>query len=116
MATATFVQEGDSIDYTPGVDLAAGDVVAQGVLIGVAMRPIPANTLGALRVRGIVDLPKEAGAVFVEDFGEPVYWDPVAGVATPTSTAPNQPLGATVRPAAASDTTVRVLMTPSLGA
>jgi len=113
---ATFVQEGDSIEYTPGVDLAAGAVVAQGVLIGVAMRPIPANTLGALRVRGIFDLPKEAGVAFVEDFGESVYWDPIAGVATATPTAPNQPLGATVRPAAAADPTVRVLVNPSLGA
>jgi len=113
---ATFVQEGDSIEYTPGVDLAAGDVVAQGILIGVAMRPIPANTLGALRVRGIFDLPKEAGVPFIEDFGERVYWDPLAGVATATPTAPNQPLGSTVRPAAAADPTVRVLVTPSLGA
>jgi predicted RecA/RadA family phage recombinase len=36
MATATYVQHGDSIDHTPGAAVAAGDVVVQGELVGMA--------------------------------------------------------------------------------
>ena len=31
-------QDGAAIDYTPGTDVAAGDVVVQGELVGVAKR------------------------------------------------------------------------------
>ena len=50
MATATFVHDGNAIDYTPGAQVAAGAVVVQGELIGVAKTPIAANALGALAV------------------------------------------------------------------
>jgi len=46
MATATFIHDGNAIDYTPGSDVSAGDVVVQGELVGVTKRDIPANTLG----------------------------------------------------------------------
>ena len=52
MATAGFQHDGNAIDHTPTADVAAGDVVVQGDLIGVAKTPIPANTLGALAVVG----------------------------------------------------------------
>ena len=48
MPQATFVQDGCAIDYTPGAAIAAGDVVVQGDLVGVAKRPIAANDLPAL--------------------------------------------------------------------
>ena len=47
MATAVYVHEGDAVDYTPGSDVAAGDVVVQGELVGVARTPIAANTAGS---------------------------------------------------------------------
>jgi len=50
MATAVFVQEGDVIDYTPSSAVAAGDVVVQGDLIGVAKQPIAANTAERARI------------------------------------------------------------------
>lgn len=40
MAQATFVHDGRAIDYTPGGDVAAGDVVVQGELVGIAKTPI----------------------------------------------------------------------------
>jgi predicted RecA/RadA family phage recombinase len=48
MATVTFVHDGEAIDYTPAADVAAGAVVVQGELVGVAKQPIAANKLGAL--------------------------------------------------------------------
>ncbi len=82
MAKATYVQDGDSIDYTPSSAVAAGDVIAQGTLVGVAKTPIAGNVLGALAVRGVFDVAK-AAVVFTA--GAAVYWDadgdPVGGTA-----------------------------------
>ena len=82
MAQAVFVQEGDAVDYTPGADVAAGAVVVQGTLVGVAKQPIASGKLGALSVRGLFDVAKAAVAFTA---GVAVYWDadgsPVGGVA-----------------------------------
>jgi predicted RecA/RadA family phage recombinase len=107
MATAIFVQEGDAVDYTPGTDVAAGDVVVQGDLVGVTPRPIPANTAGGLVVEGVFDFPKATGGGSAIAAGTVVYWDATNKVATATSTG-NKQLGRTVLAAADADTTVRV--------
>ena len=106
MATATFVQNGNAIDYTPASDVAAGDVVVQGDLIGVAKVPIPAGTLGALAVEGVFDFPKGVGQIFA---GDAAYWDEAAQrvVENPDNEA-NPLLGWVVRDAEADDFTVRV--------
>ena len=52
---ARYIQSDEVIDYTPTADVAAGQVVVQGDLIGVAKRPIDANALGALAVEGVFD-------------------------------------------------------------
>ena len=41
MAEATYVQYGDAIDYTPGADVAVGQVVVLNDLIGIAKKAIP---------------------------------------------------------------------------
>jgi len=107
MATAIFVQEGDAVDYTPGTDVASGDVVVQGDLVGVAPRPIPANTSGGLAVEGVFDFPKSTAGGSGIAVGTVVYWDATNKVATATSTG-NKQLGRTVLAAADADTTVRV--------
>ena len=61
MAEATYVQCGDAIDYTPGSDVAAGQVVVLSELIGIAKTAIKANELGALAVEGVFDVAKEGG-------------------------------------------------------
>jgi predicted RecA/RadA family phage recombinase len=62
MTQAVFVHDGCSIDYTPAADVAAGDVVVQGNLVGVARQPIKANQPGALAVEGVFDFAKATGA------------------------------------------------------
>ena len=42
----------ETMNYTPGSDVAAGIAVTVGALVGVTHRPIPANTLGALHIDG----------------------------------------------------------------
>jgi predicted RecA/RadA family phage recombinase len=107
MATATFVQEGSAIDYTPSADVAAGDVVVQGDLAGVAPRPIAANTLGALAVGGVFEFPKATGTGKAIAAGKKVYWDATNKQATETSSG-NTFLGKTVAAVGDSDATVRV--------
>jgi predicted RecA/RadA family phage recombinase len=104
---ATFVHEGDFIDHTPGADLAVGDVVVQGELVGVATRPIPADTPGGLAVGGVFDFAKATGGGTGITAGANVYWDDAADQATTTASG-NKLLGKCVRAAADADATVRV--------
>jgi predicted RecA/RadA family phage recombinase len=108
MAT-TFVHEGRAIDYTPTANVAAGEVVVQGDLVGITRTPIPANTLGSLAVSGVFDFPKASGAGFGITAGAKVYWDTTDKQAkTDDETGANKLLGKTVQAAADADTTVRV--------
>jgi predicted RecA/RadA family phage recombinase len=102
---ASYVQKGDTIDYTPSAAVAVGEVVVMGTTgIGIADRPIAANEKGGLVVEGVFDLPKATGAV--TRFAK-VYWDATAGNATTTSTS-NTLAGYAVEAAASGDATVRV--------
>jgi len=110
MATAVFVQEGDVIDYTPSSAVAAGDVVVQGDLIGVAKQPIAANTAGALAVVGVIDVPKAAGSAI--NVGTKVYWDATNKLGTTSDGGgANKLLGKAVLTAASAAATVRVRLT-----
>ena len=111
MPTATYVQAGDQIDYTPGAAVAAGDVVVQGDLIGVAKQPVAANALGALAVAGVFDFPKATGGGSAIAAGATVYWDEGDQEAkTDSETGANKLIGKTVVAAGDNDTTVRVRM------
>jgi len=103
---ARYVQKGESIDYRPSAAVAAGDVVVQGSLIGVARLDIAANTLGSFAVVGVFDVAKAAGAIAA---GAAVYWDAANHAAT-TATAGNPYLGKAVLAAEAADETARVLL------
>lgn len=77
MPTATYIQDGKNIDYTPGSAVDAGDIVVQGEWIGIAPVAIPANTLGALAVEGIWEIPKanSTDAGYAISYGQSLYWD-----------------------------------------
>jgi len=105
MPQATFVQDGWSIDYTPGADVAAGDVVVQGDLVGVAKLDILSGKLGALAVEGVYDFAKNTGVAY--SVGAILYWDDTNNVVTATASG-NKQLGKVVRAAASADTTVRL--------
>ena len=106
---AVFVQGGRSIDYTPDSNVAAGDVVVQGDLVGVATRAIEANTLGALAVEGVFDFAKDTGSADAISAGARLYWDESEALAT-TESSGNVYLGKAVQAAAADAATVRVRM------
>ena len=103
---ARFVQKGESIDYRPETSVAAGDVIVQDNLVGVARLDIPAGTLGSLAVVGVFDIEKDSSAVAA---GNAVYWDADAKKATTAKTG-NRYLGKAILDADASGETVRVLL------
>ena len=70
---ATMTSEGNTVDYKPVADVAAGAVVVAGDLVGVAKRPIPANTLGSLDLTGIYEVPKDSAVAIT--LGTLLYWD-----------------------------------------
>jgi predicted RecA/RadA family phage recombinase len=111
MAHATFVHDGETIDYTPGAAVAAGDVVVIGELVGVAKTPIAANALGALAVKGVFDFEKATGVGTAISAGANCYWDDTNNVATTSDGAgANKLIGKCVTAAADADATVRVRM------
>lgn len=111
MPTATFVQDGNTIDHTPASDVAAGAVVVQGELVGVAKVPIATGKLGALAVVGVFDFPKATGASTAITAGAECYWDAAEAVAkTDAESGANKLIGKCIRAAADADATVRIRM------
>ena len=109
MATAQFIHDGKSIDYTPSSDVTAGDVVVQGDLVGVAKLDIAADALGALAVAGVFDFPKATGGGSAIGAGANVYWDVADGEAKEDDeSGANKLIGKTVAAAGDDDETVRV--------
>jgi predicted RecA/RadA family phage recombinase len=90
---AIFIHDGDTIDHIPSTDVAAGAVVVQGELIGIAKQPIKAGKLGALSVVGVFDFPVTSLTGWA--VGDLAYWDATAQVATETQ-AGNKLLGKVV--------------------
>lgn len=79
---AVIWSQGDLIDYTPGADVAAGDVVVLGGVVYVAPIAIASGVLGALSARSAVKMPKKTGAIAA---GDPVYWNPTGDPNTGTA-------------------------------
>lgn len=102
---ASYVADGDLFDYTPGSAVAAGDVVVIGAMVGVAPRPIAANTLGALAIEGIFSLPCATGATGAQ--GSAINWYATSGVAHAST---GVAAGKLAKARAADDTTVHVLI------
>lgn len=99
---AKYVQRGDSVDFTPDADMAAGEIVRLGNLVGITKIPIPAGKLGSVSVTGVFDVEKPSGITFF--IGESVYW--ANGSASKTGTF----LGMAIAPAGAAANTVRILL------
>jgi predicted RecA/RadA family phage recombinase len=107
MPQATFVQEGSSIDYTPGSAVVSGQVVVTNDLVGVARTPIEANALGSLAIEGVFDFPKATGGSTAIALGATCYWDNANQRATTTASG-NKLIGKCVKAAVDADAMVRI--------
>lgn len=107
MAQGRFIQTGDVIDHIPTSAFTSGEVVVMGDLIGIAERDIPANTLGAVRVKGVVELPKNTSLQI--DKGDICYFD-VTDDEINKSASGNPFAGVCVEDAATDAETVKILL------
>jgi predicted RecA/RadA family phage recombinase len=108
---ATAISIGNRVNYTPSSAVSLGAVVVVGQLVGVADRPIPANTLGALAVSGIFGMPKATGTGSALSLGAKVYWDATNSVVTAT-VGSNVYVGKVVKAAVDADASVEVIVNP----
>jgi len=105
------VSAGDRIPYTPGSDVAAGDVVVLNKLIGIADAKIAASATGSLAITGVFEVPKDTSTAFA--IGEDVYWDEADTEAQDTAdSGANEFMGKAWEAAGSSDATMKVLLTP----
>lgn len=111
MSLTTYKQAGELIDYTPGADVSAGDIVVQSELCGQAVTDIAANTKGALRIEGVITAPK----LSTDDvaIGNVLYWDAGNSRCTKTASTHNI-LGKAVSVAGNGATSVDVKLTPGM--
>ena len=72
---ARYIQRGESIDFLPDRDIAAGEIVIRNGLVGVARIPVKKGTLGSLALSGVFDVTKTVHCAF--SVGAAVYWDTV---------------------------------------
>lgn len=108
MATATYIQKGENIDYTSASAVGYMDVVPLTTRIGVALEPIVAGGTGSLSITGVYELP---AAVPLEiAVGEAVYWNTTNN--NIDKTAAMVPAGVAVSGKISAGTTVRVKINP----
>ena len=108
---ARYVQRGESIDYTPETDVAAGDIIKVGSLVGVAKLDIKAGELGALALVGVYEIATGGAAVAI---GAVVSVDPATGKVVAAGASGAVKCGHAVTAAPASDETVNVRLTQGL--
>lgn len=116
-----YVSAGLAIDHTPGSDVAAGDVVIQNNIVGIAKVPIEGSVLGALATAGVFDIVKKQEAF--TSVGAKIYWDATGdpydgdgGTGAATATSSHTFLGFVLAAAEATDEVVRVLVVQSASA
>ncbi|MBQ6140749.1 MAG: DUF2190 family protein [Kiritimatiellae bacterium] len=109
---ARYVQRGDAIDHTPIADVAAGDIVIQSKLVGVAKLDIKAGELGALALAGVYEVAKATGTAFA--VGMEVGWNPTTKQAVAAGAAGSTKIGHAVALAGAGDSLVYVRLCQGL--
>ena len=109
---ARYVQRGDAIDYTPMADVAAGDMVVLGKLVGVAKLDIKAGELGALALTGVYEVAKASGVAFAA--GTEVAWDAANKKAVAACASGSVKIGHAVALTSAVETTVFVRLCQGL--
>ena len=109
---ARYVQRGDAIDHTPAADIAAGDVVVIGKIVGVAKLDIKAGELGALALTGVYEVAKAAGTAFAA--GAEVGWDAASKKAVAAGASGSAKFGHAVADADAADGAVFVRLQQGL--
>lgn len=107
--SAKFRKTGDTLDYTPGSAVSAGDIIKADGLLCIALWDIPASTHGVLKIlhRGEVVEVTTDEAIGSTDAGTAIYVTS-AGLVSKTESG-NTLLGYTAKAVAAGDLTFEVV-------
>ena len=108
---ARYIQRGDSIDFIPTADVAAGDIVKLGSLVGVSKLDIRAGELGALALVGVYEIATNGTAI---EAGAVVSVDPGTGKVCAADASGAVKFGHAVAAAAAADALVHVRLEQGL--
>lgn len=108
---ARYIQRGESIDFIPEADVAAGDIVKIGAVIGVAKLDIKAGEIGALALVGVYEIEGNSTAIAA---GDVVSVDPATGKVCAADAAGAIKFGHAVAAASAGDLTVSVRLVQGL--
>ena len=107
---ASYVQDGDVIEYTPSAALSAGQPVLIGPsLLTIATQPIAANAAGSVATEGVWDIAKGTGNGTAISAGSLLYWDNGNSVVT-TSSNGTVRCGVAIAPAANAAASVTMLL------
>lgn len=74
--TSKFIQDGEVINFTATADTPVNSVIKVGTILAVTLVDIKAGQTGSALTEGVFEVPKAAGAVFVQ--GGPVLFDEAA--------------------------------------
>lgn len=108
---ARYIQRGESIDFVPTADIAAGDIVKLGKLVGVAKLDIKTGELGALACVGVYEIPNGGLTIAVGDI---VSVDPATGKAVAEGASGAVKFGHALTAAASTEATVAVRLQQGL--
>jgi predicted RecA/RadA family phage recombinase len=99
-----YIQPGDVIEITAGATITSGQMVKVGAIVGVALNSATSGQTVRVRLKGVFNLPKAAGAITV---GALVYLVEANGNLSTTASG-NTAVGHAVKAAASGDATVEV--------
>lgn len=103
---ATFVKEGQNIDFVLTANVAVGDVVVIGSKIGIALTAGSTGDTIAVKTNGVWTMAAVTGTAF--SVGDTLYWDDTANNLTKTSTS-NTLVGVALEAKESAGTTAKVL-------
>lgn len=109
------VNNGATKTFTAGANIVSGQLVAVGILLGVAVTDVANGQQGTLQIEGVFDLPK-ASADNIAD-GAALTFDTATGNLTTAASTTGDVVGAAVAVAAAGAgvTTIRAKLCPGAG-
>jgi predicted RecA/RadA family phage recombinase len=107
-----YVSNGKTIPYTPsGDDVASGQAILVGDILGVAVADIADGEEGELALEGVFNVPKKSTDTF--DAGQIVFWDAATNGGELTETAStHKPVGVCMAAAGNPSATVPLKLVP----
>ena len=107
-------KSGEILNHTPTSTIAAGNLVVMGALVGIAPFEIQAGKTGVFYTHGVFENVPKHGTANALTSGQVVYVNPSNGKIYNASASGYIPCGYALEPAAATATTCKIYLVPSV--